>query len=251
MDSELSVLGVSQEERARFKGELKVAEPLSKHTYYRIGGPASVLAIPTSLEDLKLLSQWIVRSKKPYFFLGSGSNLLVSDKGFDGWVIKAGRANQEISLKGDLLRTGSGVAISSLLRRAGTEGWGGLEIWTGIPGTIGGVVKMNGGTHLGESSSRIVAVEAFLLDEGRMQRFEGAELKFAYRKNHFLSNDAFVWAAEWRVDLDKPEVVRTRLDDLLARRKATQPIDFPSCGSVFKNPAGQQAWQVNEKLGLR
>lgn len=250
-----------QENAAKFSGQLSFDEPLSKHTYYRIGGPARVFAIPKTLDDLKWLASGIRATSIPLFVLGSGSNLLVSDDGFDGLVVRATRINIDISPVGPLgglgenlrIRTGGSVAVSSLLRRAAQEGWGGLELLTGIPGSMGGVVTMNAGTHLGEAKDRVRRIEVFeLLGQGT-RVFEAAEFKFEYRKNHFLPKGCVVVSADWDVRIEEPSKVKARIDETLARRKATQPIDYPSCGSVFKNPRshGLSAWEVIDKLGLR
>ena len=242
-----------KENSGSFSGDLLFDEPLSRHTYYRIGGPAQVVAVPKSLDDLKWLSRGLAASGCPVFILGSGSNILVSDAGFAGLVIKTQRLNAEITLSGSLLKTGASVAVSSLLRRAGQEGWGGLELLTGIPGSIGGVVAMNAGTHLGEAKDRLQSVEVFLLDQAVLKKYSGEELKFSYRGNSFLPKNAVVWSAEWNVTLTDAAVVKSLIDETLTRRKSTQPLEYPSCGSVFKNPRdkGMHAWQVIEKLGLR
>jgi UDP-N-acetylmuramate dehydrogenase len=145
-----------------FLGELRREEPLQRHTYYRIGGPAAVMAIPRGEADLRWLKQGIDASGCQWVVLGLGSNLLISDHGFSGLVIKTSRLDQGIEPAGDgLLRTGCSVAVSSLLRRAAQEGWGGFECLAGVPGSIGGVVVMNAGTHLGEARDRIEQVESF------------------------------------------------------------------------------------------
>ncbi len=249
-----------RENAARFEGQLLHDEPLSKHTYYRIGGQARVLAVPKSRQDLFWLAEALEATGARPFVLGLGSNLLVSDQGFDGLVIKAGRINleietSEISDSRLVLRTGASVAVSSLLRRASAEGWGGLEFLTGVPGSIGGVATMNAGTHLGEAAGALHAVELLVLAGGNAvpRRFEGEELRYQYRKNLFIPPGSVVWACEWKVRREDPAKVKAAIDETLARRKATQPIDLPSCGSVFKNPKahGVSAWQVIDKLGLR
>lgn len=249
--------------KSNFSGTLTFDEPLSKHTYYRIGGPAQVFAIPKSKDDILWLIEGLRITKAPLFILGMGSNLLVSDAGFPGVVIRATRINLEMdALDCDRhspllkIRTGASVAVSSLLRKAAQEGWGGLEFLTGIPGSIGGVVTMNAGTHLGEAQSKIRKVEAFSFqpqEKNVFQSFEGSQLQFQYRKNLFLPKTCLIWAAEWEVIPADPVQVKRQIDDVLVRRKSTQPLDFPSCGSVFKNPhgAGLSAWQVIDKLGLR
>lgn len=247
------------EQRSSFSGEIRENEPLSRHTYYRIGGPCSVMVIPRSREDLAWIAEGLRHSGARAFILGAGSNLLVSDDGFSGVVIKASRLNLEITaLSADRVRLGASVAISTLLRRAAQEGWAGLEFLTGVPGSVGGAVCMNAGTHLGESAGALKRVEAFGLwgeNAGREFIFDERALAFEYRRNLFLPAGTIVSATEWAVRGEDPARVKSSIDETLARRKATQPIDYPSCGSVFKNPKGsaefKNAWQVMERLGLR
>ncbi|MFL5814124.1 MAG: UDP-N-acetylmuramate dehydrogenase, partial [Bdellovibrionia bacterium] len=177
--------------------------------------------------------------------------------------IKLGRVNLEISATDDpahagtkILKTGGSVAVSSLLRRCAQEGLGGLEFLTGIPGSIGGVAVMNAGTHLGEAKDALRSVEIIPLSgegAGTRKKFSRDELKYQYRKNLFLPAGCVVWQTEWQVRAEDPAQVKAKIDETLARRKSTQPIDYPSCGSVFKNPksSGMSAWQVVDKLGLR
>jgi UDP-N-acetylmuramate dehydrogenase len=253
------------ERREQFTGPLLFDELLSKHTYYRIGGAALCLAMPKSLDDLEILRKGIQETGVPYFILGKGSNLLVADTGFAGLVICTGKMNLEITPVSSQIsnpaetcvRTGASVMVSSLLRRATQEGWGGLEFLTGIPGSMGGVVAMNGGTHLGDASQSLRRVELFLWDqlhpENPLTVFHGDQLRFAYRQCLFLPENALIWAAEWAVQASTPQDVKKNLDGILMRRKMTQPLNEPSCGSVFKNlkAAGLQAWQVIDQLGLR
>lgn len=244
-----------KEKADSFEGQLLFDEPLAKHTYYRIGGPADLVAIPKSLSDLKLLSEYIRTSGTEFLIFGLGSNVLASDAGFRGIIVKASRINLgiETSKTDGLLTTGGSVAVSSLLRRCSAEGWGGLEFLTGIPGSIGGVVRMNAGTHLGEAKDNLVRVNCFSFETPDSRTYQGDELRFEYRKNLFMPPTSLVVSAEWRVKLEPPDQVKARIDETLRRRKATQPIDFPSCGSVFKNPraSGLSAWQVLDRLSLR
>lgn len=242
-----------EENGSRFEGQLTFGENLAKHTYYRIGGPARIFCIPKSVADLDWIRECVSHSKVDAFILGLGSNILVADGGYDGLVIKTSRIDISITLQGDRLRVGSGVAVSSLLRRAAQEGWSGFEMLTGVPGSIGGVITMNAGTHLGEARDRIRKVETFNLSTGVLRVIEGADLQFEYRKNHFLTRDEVITHTEWEVTLSEPAQVKAVIDETLARRKASQPTEYPSCGSVFKNPRdhGIHAWQVIEKLQLR
>ena len=237
-----------------FSGQWLADEPLSRHTYYRIGGPAAILASPRTRADVKLIHRALHETGASFFILGFGSNVLASDEGFRGVVIRTRNLETTIEMPSpELIRTGAGVAITTLLRRCSEEGWGGLEFLTGIPGSVGGAVRMNGGTHLGESGSRLVRVEACSLRTGAVREITGDGLRFQYRKNLFLEPDELVLSADWRIDTAEPAKVKALVDETLVRRKATQPLDAPSCGSVFKNPkeAGLQAWQVIDRLGLR
>lgn len=247
-----------QENRAGFTGDFTENEPLARYTYYRIGGPADLYAFPKTQADLEWLAQGIRATSVPYFILGAGSNILVSDAGFRGLVIKVGRVNLDIALLdpangNNWLRAGGGVAVSTLLRRCAQEGWGGLEFLTGVPGSVGGIIVMNAGTHLGEVQSAVRSVETFNIGNGLTHRFQAGELKFQYRKNLFLPEGSIVLSADWQIRRELPSSVKSKLDETLARRKATQPIDYPSCGSVFKNPksTGRSAWEVVDSLGLR
>ncbi|MEK6580145.1 MAG: UDP-N-acetylmuramate dehydrogenase [Bdellovibrionota bacterium] len=236
-------------------GFLLYNEPLAKHTYYRIGGPAAVIATPQDQKDLYVLSNYINETGSRFFILGAGSNVLASDQGFDGLIIKTLKLNPDIKKGENILVVGASVSVSTLLRRAVQEGWGGLEFLTGIPGTVGGVIRMNAGTHLGEARDHLSKVTAFdlLKPDAGLLEFEGPSLKMEYRKNLFLPTSAVVLSTEWTIRLETPAKVKEIVDSTLTRRKATQPIDYPSCGSVFKNPkaSGLSSWQVIDKLGLR
>lgn len=238
-----------------FKGQAYENESMNRHTYYRIGGPATLLVVPKSLEDLSVIKQFLTQKPLPFFFLGRGSNLLVSDQGYDGCVIKTTGLNTQMTLKDLVLETGGSVAISSLLRKAGQEGWGGLEMLAGIPGLVGGAVFMNAGTHLGETKDTLESIQVFDFGsaESNLVTLHKDSLNYSYRKNHYLTKTQLVWSAFWKIKPEDPKVVSARLDEVLKRRKQSQPIDFPSCGSVFKNPLekNMKAWEVIDRLGLR
>lgn len=236
-----------------FSGSLLFNEPLAKHTYFKIGAPASLIAVPKSDADLIFLSEKIRSKKIPYFILGLGSNILAPDLPSDRLYIKTTLLNQDLREENSHIYSGASVTVAAFLRRASTEGWDGFSFMSGIPGTIGGVVAMNGGTHLGEASSCLHQVKTFSFSEGKFLIYPKELLKFSYRKNHFLSADELITEASWIYKSGDPAVIRENLDTLFRRRKETQPLDFPSCGSVFKNPEGTtlRAWEVVEKLGLR
>ncbi len=236
-----------------FSGQLHFDEPLVKHTYFKIGGPAALVAVPKTELDLKIIAERIRLDSIPFFILGLGSNLLAPDAFSNCLYIKTTSLSQEIIEEGGSIKANSGVSVASFLRRAATEGWDDFEFMSGIPGTLGGVVAMNGGTHLGEASTHLSEVSVFSLKSCQKKTFRGNELRFSYRKNHFLEEGDLILDALWKMKRGDPKLIREKLDSLYRRRKETQPLDFPSCGSVFKNPENTslRAWEVIEKLGLR
>lgn len=247
-----------KERKSVFSGELRFSEPLSRHTFYRIGGPAAVMAWPASKQDLALLSEGLKSLGKACFILGMGSNVLASDEGFDGIIIKTGRLNMEISeLPSESpcvsVRLGASVPVTTLLRKASEFGWAGFERFSGIPGSVGGIVTMNAGTHLGEASPLLTSVEFYDLACSQMQDHVVSVSDFSYRSNRFLPSLGVVYCSNWKVKYRDPTLVKALIDETLVRRKETQPIDQPSCGSVFKNPreSGKRAWEVIDALGLR
>ncbi len=250
--------------REGFDGLIEFSAPLSKVTYYRIGGPATVLATPKSVRDLERLSRAIAQTGVPFFMLGWGSNLLFRDEGFNGVVIRIKNLfNQIEELPDSQLRVGAGVGASTLLRRAQEQGYGGLECLTGIPGSVGGMVAMNAGTHLGEMAGLLSQVETVTVGASEEDFVVKSVVpnfrSFSYRRNHFLQPHELVTHVELRYHQEEPSRVKSTIDDLYQRRKLTQPVDYPSCGSVFMNPKGKSgeggvglnAWQVIDQLGLR
>ena len=181
-----------------------------------------------------------------------GSNLLVSDAGYRGLVLKTSQFNQTLFENETTIQLGAGVPISKILRLAGQNNWSGFEILGGIPGSIGGACFMNAGTHLGETKSLLTALEGYLLKpQFKKINFHQSDLHYSYRTHHFLP-DHFVITSTWWKKV-KGENVKSKILEVIERRKSTQPVDQPSCGSVFKNPyeSGLRSWQVIEKLGLR
>jgi UDP-N-acetylmuramate dehydrogenase len=245
-----------------FQGSLHWNEPLSRHTYYRIGGPAFLVAQPKAVSDLHWLASLIKSEAKPYFILGLGSNVLAADEGFSGIVIKPTKMDYSISdgmdseVKGRLggevlIKAGAGASISTFLKKAASHGWVDFLLWAGIPGSVGGAVSMNAGTHLGETANLLESVSVFDLENGKEKTYSKEELKFAYRKNLFLAPSEVVTSAVFKSRVEDPASVARKIKEMLERRKASQPIEMPSCGSVFKNPDSMHAWQVIEKVGLR
>jgi UDP-N-acetylmuramate dehydrogenase len=251
------------ERSANFLGTLEYDIPRAKYAYYRIGGNASVIATPRTFSDLEFIHTVLRETAAPYFILGWGSNLLFSDADFKGVVIRMKHLFTEIEMlkelngiTGNFLKLGASLGAATLLKKAGSDGYGSLSCLTGIPGSVGGMVAMNAGTHFGEIGARLVQTETVNLNQDHplkviMHVHEASD--FSYRENHFLKPGDLITHTYLQFDQADPLAVQTEINDLYQRRKSTQPVTLPSCGSVFKNPRehGMHAWQVIEKLGLR
>jgi UDP-N-acetylmuramate dehydrogenase len=227
--------------------------PLASLGYWRVGGPADLFLV---VEDSDQLAAVLgAAADVPVTVLGNGSNLLVSDRGIRGLTLRLGGRfkDSDTGTDGDgpWVEAGAGLMNTVLLARLARLGWGGLAALAGVPGTIGGAIRMNAGTHLGEIGERVLHVDVVLTDGGS-RRLEPSDLGFAYRWAQ-LPSGAIVTGARLRA-LDDPEAVtaeREAVRSHLARRRATQPLDKPSCGSVFRNPTGDAAGRLIEVAGLK
>ena len=229
------------------KGKVLKEEPLCKYTSFQIGGPAKYLVFPWDLEDLEETLLWSKEEKIPYFILGGGSNILVKDKGFPGIVIHTGSLNR-IEIKDNLIEVESGVKLSRLLSILQREGLSGLEFLIGIPGTIGGALIMNSG---GEEEIGALVEEVTVLNEaGEKEKINRKELSFSYRSSN-LKDYPFIWTAKLRLKKDEPENIRKRMKNYLMKKKESQPLSFPSAGSIFKNPEGKSSAELIEKSGCK
>lgn len=224
--------------------------PLARLGWWRLGGPAGAFAVVESPAQLG-----VALEAGPVFVLGNGSNLLVSDRGVPGLVVRLGggfRGTEITGPPGDrVAEVGGGLPNAVLLQRLGRLGLGGLGALAGVPGTVGGAIRMNAGTALGEIGPRVRWVD-LRLPGGAAARLPGSALGFAYR-HAALPAGAIVVGAGLSVD-DDPAAVAAEAAAIthhLARRRATQPLDQPSCGSVFKNPPGDHAGRLIESVGLK
>ena len=230
------------------QGDLRRDEPMSRHTSWRVGGMADLFFVPASVEDLQaFLSR--LDTGTPIFWHGVGSNLLVRDGGLRGVVISAtGVLRYLEQIDHYVVRAGAGTPCTQLARQCIRWGLGPSEFFAGIPGTVGGALAMNAGAHGGETWERVESVKS--IDRvGEIHLRAPAEYSVAYRS---VTGPAEEWFLEATLRFD-PEVKPSRatLDEMLERRKATQPLGLPSCGSVFRNPPGDHAARLIEDAGLK
>lgn len=223
-------------------------EPMSGHTTFRIGGPADLFLVPGSLEALGVVCAVCSREGIPLTPLGCGSNLLVSDKGIRGAVVGL-LALRGICVEGETLRCAAGEKLSAACIAARDAGLTGLEFAYGIPGTVGGAVYMNAGAYGGEIKD--VAVSARHLEGGERGEYAAAELRFGYRKSVYSGSARVIVETTFQLRRGETAAVGAAMEELMGRRKARQPLDWPSAGSVFKRPPGGFAGTLIDRCGLK
>lgn len=231
-------------------GKVWVNEPLSNHTTWKIGGPADILFQPKNKEGLLSGIRAIKAENVPYRVIGRGSNLLVRDGGIRGVVIKMGDGFDHLEITDNVVRVGAGYSFIKLATVVGKTGRTGLEFAGGIPGTVGGAVYMNAGAH-GSDVSRVLQSAEILFDDGELAILSKEELNFSYRTS-ILQRERRGICLEATFQLkhkDRKDVVLEMATHKEYRRK-TQPLQLPSCGSVFRNPTPYSAGQLIEEAGL-
>ena len=230
------------------RGEIRRDEPMSRHTSWRAGGKADLFFIPASVEDLQAFLRDL-DAGTPIFWLGVGSNLLVRDGGIRGVVVSATGILRNLErIDTYLVRAGSGVPCTQLARQCIRWGLGPSEFFAGIPGTVGGALTMNAGAHGGETWERVESVRT--IDRaGEIHQRSPTEYSVGYRSVTGPSNEWFL-EATFRFE---PGITASMgaMKAMLERRKATQPLGLPSCGSVFRNPPGDHAARLIEAAGLK
>jgi len=233
--------------RTFFRGRIALNEPLGHYTSFQIGGPADYFLEPADKDDCVAIVLYCQRQKLPYLLMGKGSNMLVSDDGVRGAVINLEAGLHGLRCDGAYVIAEAGISIAKLVDFCIQNGFRGVEMLPGIPGTLGGAVMMNAGAYGGETADHLVEVE--VLRNGVVRTIPKEEVGFSYR--HSGLRDDVILGARFRLPQgDKAELMRQRRE-LLIRRNRTQPINYPNSGSMFKNPAGTHAAKLIEDAGLK
>lgn len=234
-----------------FDGEVLVSEPMGKHTTYRIGGLASFYVRVDSLGCLAQLVEACRRQGMPYFVAGRGSNLLVSDDGYEGVVITLGRdfRNHEVRDESPTIVAGAGVLLSAVVQEALRNSLAGMEFAVGTPGSLGGALRMNAGSADDWIGSRVRSVTS-LTPEGKLVKRMGTEVSWGYRSTSFPAGEAIL-ECELALKEGDPFFIQGKMEGNLARRKKSQPLGLPSCGSVFRNPEGESAARLIDQARLK
>lgn len=230
--------------------EMNINEKMSRHTTFKTGGPASLFIRPDSLEQLKKVVALLKRAEVPYFILGNGSNLLVSDKGYDGAIISTDKFT-DIRLEDEkTIYAEAGVKNSAIAAFARDNSLTGYEFAAGIPGSLGGAVIMNAGAYGGEMKLIVKEVRA-LSPQGEIIRLDNEALRFDYRTSALKGKDFIVISALLELEKGDKDEISAQMNELALKRKEKQPLEYPSAGSTFKRPEGYFAGKLIEDSGLR
>lgn len=231
--------------------EIRENEPLSRHTTWKVGGPADLLIHPKTREQLEQAMSIIYQKKYPWRVIGRGSNLLVRDKGIRGVVIKLDEGFDYLQIDGTIVTAGGAFSTVVLATKTARSGLTGLEFAGGIPGNVGGAVYMNAGAHGSDISEVLVSAEV-LLENGEWKRLSNEELKFSYRTSVLQKElKGIVTEATFQLQKGEAEEITAFLTQFKDRRRKTQPLQYPCAGSVFRNPPGDYAGRLIQEAGLK
>ena len=229
---------------------VQIDVPMQKHTTWRIGGRADYLACPADEGELSALLKLLARENMPWLVIGAGSNILVGDKGIRGVVIKLGEKFSLTEWREQSVRAGAGKMLPALALEAAERGLSGLEFAGGIPGSLGGAVRMNAGAY-GNTVGEFVSSVEVMDYSGQTRILSAAEITFAYRISSLFEVDAVVCRVSLALSAGSRERGMDEIQRLLQLRSLNQPLEFPSCGSVFRNPANDHAGRLIELANLR
>ena len=229
-------------------------EPMKNHTSFKIGGPAAALCAPKDRRQLRELVGFVQREGVDSWYIGNGSNLLVSDEGLNGVAILLDSGfDGEIELDGTVLLSPAGKKLSAVCAAACAAGLTGLEFAYGIPGSVGGAVYMNAGAYGGEMKDRLLWVE-YLAPTGEIVRLEQEQLSLSYRHSRFMEEGmqgSCIVRAAFGLQRGEKAAIQSEMDRILNQRRQKQPLEYPSAGSTFKRPQGAFAAQLIDKCGLK
>jgi len=232
----------------KLRGRMLANQPMSDITWFRVGGPAQVIFSPTDEEDLAYFLSNLA-SDVPVTVIGLGSNLLVRDGGVEGVVIRLGRGFSEISVEGNLIKTGTAVPDVKISRAAADAGLAGLAFYRGVPGAIGGALRMNAGAYGRETKDALIQARA-IDRQGKLHVMKNADFGYSYR--HSNAPDDFIFTqAIYRGEPGDTSAIAAEMEKITEARESTQPVKSRTGGSTFKNPPGHKAWQLIDAAGCR
>lgn len=232
------------------EGSFFEKEPLRNHTTFRVGGEADAFLSVHSEKQLQDVTKYLNEENIPYYVIGNGSNLLVSDQGYRGVILSIGKDFAKVEICGNKVIAQAGALLSVVAKAAMKESLTGMEFASGIPGSIGGAIVMNAGAYDGEMK-QIVESVTVLTSDGEIITYSNEEMKFSYRHSRMKSDGGIVLSVVLRLEEGNQESILVKTKDFAGRRKDKQPLEFPSAGSTFKRPEGHFAGKLIMDAGLR
>lgn len=232
------------------KDSILTDEPMSRHTTFRVGGPADFFVTPKAKEEVRDVIRICKEAGMPYYIIGNGSNLLVSDAGYRGVIVQIYKEMNEVKVEGDLVKAQAGALLSGIAAKALGAELSGFEFASGIPGTIGGACVMNAGAYGGEMKDVLESVTV-LTGEGKIIELGRNELELGYRTSVIAKKGYIVLGAVLKLERGDGEKIKTYMDELKEKRVTKQPLEYPSAGSTFKRPEGYFAGKLIQDAGLR
>ena len=230
--------------------QVKIEEPMKNHTTFRVGGSAAYFVMPRTAEEVAKVTELCAQENVPYYIVGNGSNLLVSDKGYDGVIIQIYKQMSQVEVKGREIYAQAGALLSMVAKRALDTELAGFEFAAGIPGTLGGACVMNAGAYGGEMKDVLKSVTV-LDKDGNVKKLAKDELELGYRTSVIAKKGYIVLDAVIELKEGKAEEIKALMDDLKERRITKQPLEYPSAGSTFKRPEGYFAGKLIQDADLR
>ena len=232
------------------KDSILIDELMSRHTTFRVGGPADFFVTPKAKEEVRDVIRICKEAGMPYYIIGNGSNLLVSDAGYRGVIVQIYKEMNEVKVEGDLVKAQAGALLSGIAAKALGAELSGFEFASGIPGTIGGACVMNAGAYGGDMKDVLESVTV-LTGEGKIIELGRNELELGYRTSVIAKKGYIVLGAVLKLERGDGEKIKTYMDELKEKRVTKQPLEYPSAGSTFKRPEGYFAGKLIEDAGLR
>ncbi len=241
---------ISKLETILDRNSLFIDEPMKNHTSFKVGGPVDLLLTPKTEQQIREILLLLTLEDIPFYIMGNGSNLLVSDNGFRGVVIKVYDNFKDINIEGNIINAESGILLSTLSKVALNNNLSGLEFASGIPGTLGGAITMNAGAYGGEMKD--ILISAHVIDKkGHIFEIVNGDLQLGYRTSAIEKQDLIVLSSKIKLTPCPYDEIKARMDDLDYKRKSKQPLEWPSAGSTFKRPEGHYAGKLIEDSNLR
>ncbi len=233
------------------KGSIRYNEPMKKHTTMKVGGPCECMVEPSSIEEIQKIIEYSKKNNIKYYVIGNGSNLLVKDEGVNALIIKISNKFSGVEVNGEHIKAYSGCSVPKLSQIAKENSLSGLEFACGIPGSVGGGIRMNAGAY-GSEMVNVVEKVGFLDENGNLNEIDGKDANFTYRHSMFVENPEYVVVyAIYKLQKGNKEEISRVMEENMNSRKQKQPIEYPNFGSVFKRPEGYFVGKLVDDCGLK